>query len=105
MSNTPDSGTTSSPPPSPTPAPSDPPTAPATASATTTANGDTSPTKVLNSEVTMVTADVHITESILDDPITIDSYLSEDILRDSSPPNSPHEVNMEIDISDIEAEA
>ena len=52
----------------------------------------------------MVTADVHIAESILDDPITIDSYLSEDILQDSSPPNSPHEVNMEIDISDNEAE-
>ena len=52
----------------------------------------------------MVNTEVNITESILDEPIKIDSYLNVDTLRDSLPLNSPHEINMEIDISDNEAE-
>ena len=74
-------------------------------SATTTVDGDTFPTKGLKIEVTMVITEVKIAKSILDEPmITIDSYLNVDVLRESLPLDSPHQVNMEIDISDNEAE-
>ena len=57
--------------------------------------GVTSPIKVQNSEVTMVTTETDIAETILGDPITIDSYLNGDILRDNFPFDKSHVVNNE----------
>ena len=57
----------------------------------------TSPIKVNNSEVTMVTIEADIAETILGDPITIDSYLNGDILRDNFPFDKPHVVNILVD--------